>query len=202
MSAAESLARLRALGVPVFETADAAAALEQGPQAASKTLQRLAAADLLLRVRQGVWSLDPSISPYVLAAHLTSPMPSYVSLQSALHLHGMIEQIPASTYVISLARTQRIRTARGSFSIHHVAPELFGGYASDRGFDLATPEKALFDVAYLAGTRTRLFTKLPELELPRRFRRAALTEWLDRVRAPKQRVQVERALERLLSVRR
>lgn len=202
MSSADALARLRRLGVPVIETSDAAAALGQSAFAASKTLARLASSGLLTRIRQGVWCFDADLSPYVLARYLTAPMPSYVSLQSALHLHGMIEQIPASIYTVSLARSQRIRTTRATFSIHRIAPEVFGGFRDDRGFDLATPEKALFDVAYLAGTRTRLFTKLPELELPRRFRRATLTEWLDRVRAPKQRVQVERALDRLLSARR
>jgi hypothetical protein len=201
VNAAEALARLRRLGIPVFETADAAAALEQSPFAASKWLARLAKADLVLKIRQGVWSLDRAISAHALVEYLTAPLPAYVSLHSALHLHGMIEQIPSVVYVVSLARSQRIRTTRGTFSVHRVSPALFGGFDDDRGFALASPEKALFDIAYLAGTRTRLFTKLPELQLPRRFRRAELSSWLARVRSQKQRVQVERALARLLSAR-
>lgn len=202
MNATEALGRLRRLGIPVIETADAAAALQQSPYAASKTLARLAKGNLLLKIRQGVWSLDPTIAPYALVEYITAPLPAYVSLHSALHLHGMIEQIPGVVYAVSLARSQRIRTTRATFSVHRVSPEVFGGYVRDRGFDLATPEKTLFDVAYLAGTRSRLFTKLPELELPRRFRRAELAHWLGRIRSSKQRVQVERALQRLLSARR
>lgn len=39
-------------------------------------------------------------------------------------------------------------TEVGTFSIHHVAPEIFGGFEeTGRGAKLATPEKALFDFA-------------------------------------------------------
>jgi len=199
VTSAEALSKLRRLGLPVIETADAAAALGQSAFAASKTLGRLASAGLVVRIRQGVWSFEPSISPYELAEYITAPMPGYVSLHSALHLHGMIEQIPAVVYVVSLARSQRLRTTRATFSIHRVAPEIFGGWNEDRGYKLASPEKALFDFAYLAGTRTRLFTTLPELELPRRFRRPEIEHWLSRVPSAKQRAQVKAALERLLA---
>ena len=65
---------------------------------------------------------------------------------------------------VSLARTQTIRSSVGTFSFHHVTPELFGGFErTSAGTPLATPEKALFDVAYLSGVRSRLFASLPEL---------------------------------------
>lgn len=197
MNAGEALGRLRRLGVPVIGTADAAAALGESGFAASKTLGRLAKAGLVERIRQGTWLIDDSILTYAIAEHLTAPMPAYVSLHTALHLHGMIEQIPSVVYVVSLARTQRVKTRRGTFSIHHVAPEVFGGFTEERGFKLASPEKSLFDVAYLAGTRTRLFTRLPELALPRRFRRAELEKWLARIPSAKRRSQVANALARL-----
>jgi predicted transcriptional regulator of viral defense system len=44
----------------------------------------------------------------------------------------MIEQVPRQVYVASLARTQQGPTSIGDFSIHHVAPELFGAYAQTR----------------------------------------------------------------------
>jgi hypothetical protein len=83
----------------------------------------------------------------------------------------MIEQIPEILHAVSLARTQTIATSVATYSIHHIAPELFGGFEQTReGVRLATPEKALFDLAYLSGGRSRLFTSVPELELPRGFR--------------------------------
>ena len=59
-------------------------------------------------------------------------IPAYVSVQSALYLHGMISQIPHVIYVASLARTQRVATTIGTYSIHQIAPEFFGGYRTDR----------------------------------------------------------------------
>jgi predicted transcriptional regulator of viral defense system len=182
----------------VLETADAAAALGQSTAAASKTLSRLAASGLVTRVRHGTWWLDTPPDPHRLAAHLLAPLPSYLSLQTALHLRGLVEQVPAVFYVVSLARTQRIATSVGVFSVHHVAPELFGGYeqTSDR-VSLATSEKALFDLAYLSGGRSRLFTGWPELELPRDFDWREVRRWIRRIASAKRRTRVETRLRPL-----
>jgi hypothetical protein len=40
----------------------------------------------------------------------------------------MVSQIPEMTYLVSLARTGRVDTHIGTYSVHHVAPELFGGF--------------------------------------------------------------------------
>ncbi|MBX3187609.1 MAG: type IV toxin-antitoxin system AbiEi family antitoxin domain-containing protein [Labilithrix sp.] len=200
MNAAEAFARLRRVGVPVIRTADAAAALRQTTFAASQTLSRLHRAGLVSRIRHGLWWLDGPVDVYRLPEHLTAPFPSYVSLHSALHVRGVVEQIPEIVYVVSLARTQRITTRAGALSIHHVAPEVFGGFEETaEGVKLATAEKALFDVAYLSAGRSRRFTNLPEIELPRGFRRAELARWLQRITSPRSRTITERKLEQLLA---
>src|SRR5207245_8518355 len=90
---------------------------------------------------------------------------------SALYHHGIISQIPAVIYVVSLARTRRYKTPLGTFSIHHVGPDFFFGYELDETgcVKIASPEKALADMFYFSPTKTRLFVTLPEIELPRRF---------------------------------
>lgn len=196
MNAARAFARLRRLGVPAIGTADAAAALEQTTAAASQTLTRLADAGLVTSVRHGTWWLEAGpIDPLRLPEVLTAPLPSYVSLHTALHRRGMIEQIPEVTYVVSLGRTQRVLTAAGGFSIHHIAPEVFGGFEElPSGAKLATAEKALFDFAYLSGGRTRLFTSLPELELPRGFRQQEVSLWVRKIPSERSRTLTERKL--------
>ncbi len=166
-----------------FTTSDAAARLGLSSAAASQTLRRLQAAGLARFVRRGLWTVEDRIEPLALADYLTAPYPAYVSLQSALRLHGMIEQIPSVTYVVSLARTHRIRTALGTFSVHRVAPSFFGGFevAPRSWAKIATPEKALVDVCYLSGVKSHLFASLPELTLPRGFRRAAARAWLAKI---------------------
>jgi hypothetical protein len=118
-----------------------------------------------------------------LVEYLARPYPAYVSLQSALYLRQMIEQIPAVVYAITLGRSARIRTPAATCSFHHLPAELFGGFEHDpgTGVKLALPEKALFDVLYLSGTRTRLFRSLPELELPPGFRLGEVRRWMARI---------------------
>jgi predicted transcriptional regulator of viral defense system len=196
----EAYSRLLALGVATVETADVAAALQLSTTAATKLLTRLGAAKLITRLRSGLWLLARSVSnPYGLAEALTAPLPSYVSLQTALYLHGMIDQVPGVFYLVSLSRTQQIRTSIGDYSVHHIAPELFDGFETRAdGTKLATPEKALFDVAYLSGGRSRLFSHLPELELPTRFRTSKLRRWILRVDAPRKRSMVETRISAML----
>jgi predicted transcriptional regulator of viral defense system len=200
MNAADALAILRSLGVPAIDTADAAAALGIKTAAASQTLTRLARAGLLRRIRHGTWWLEDALDPLRLPEYLTAPLPAYVSLQTALHRHGLIEQIPEVVYAVSLARTQRVKATVGTFSIHHVAPEVFGGFEeTERGAKLATAEKALFDFAYLSGGRSRLFTSLPELELPRGFQRKRLSRWLAKIPSERSRTLTSEKLDELLA---
>jgi len=200
MRATDALGRLRSLRVPVVTTADAATALGLSVEAASQALRRLGTAGLLTPVRKGLWALRESPDPLTLADYVTMPHPSYVSLQTALYLHGMIEQIPAVTYLVSLGRSARVRTRVGTYSVHHVVPEFFGGAVLDprSGVRLASPEKALVDFLYLSTTRSRLFTRLPELELPASFSPAAARKWAARIPSPRMRTVVERELDRLL----
>jgi predicted transcriptional regulator of viral defense system len=197
MNASEALGRLRGLRVPAVTTSDAAVVLGSSTEAASHTLRRLASSGLLTPVRRGLWALSDQVDPLALAEYVTAPYPSYVSLQTALYRRGMISQIPSSIYLVSLARSDLIGTRVGTYSVHHVRPELFGGFEHDArsGTKLALPEKALFDFLYLSPTRGRLFAALPELELPRGFRRSIVREWVDRISSPRSRTIVARKLE-------
>lgn len=200
MRAIDVLGRLRALRVPAFTTSDAAAAVRLSGEAASQALRRLAAAGLVTPVRKGLWTTRESPDPLTLGDYVTAPHPSYVSLQSALHLHGMIEQIPNVTYLVSLGRTAQIETLVGAFSVHHIGPQLFGGATLDHrtGVRLASPEKALIDFLYLSPARSRLFARLPELELPAAFSRVQARRWVGRIPSPRARTIVARELDRLL----
>lgn len=200
MNPRDAIAILWKLGVPSIDTADAAAALGLTTTAASKQLTRLAQAGLIRSVRQGTWWLEDALDPLRLPEYLTAPFPAYVSLQTALHRHGLIEQIPEVVYAVSLAKTQRLTTKVGTFSVHHVAPEVFGGFEeTERGAKIATPEKALFDFAYLSSGRSRLFTSLPELELPRGFKRRELSRWLAKIPSERSRTLTSKKLDDLLA---
>jgi predicted transcriptional regulator of viral defense system len=188
----------------VFTTRDAAARLHVPAGHASVSLARLQAAGLLLRLRRGVWALPGRVDSLALPEYLTAPLPAYVSLQSALYLHGMISQVPAVTYAVTLARTRRLVTPLGTVSLHHVRPSFFFGYedAGRAGCRLATAEKALVDLLYLAPARSRLFRALPEIEWPRTFRTSVARSAVRRITPPARRRAVARRLEGLLETRR
>jgi len=193
------LGRLLGMGKAVLTTGDAALHLGLTRSAASRALARLAGARLVLPVRHGLWSLDLRIDPLRLPEHLTAPFPAYVSLQTALQLHGMVRQMSPVVYVASLAPTRRIRTRIAEYSVHRLAPTFFGGFlTTPGGVRLATPEKALLDALYLTPARSRLFAALPEVEIPRRFDRKVARDWVARIAPGPRREVVRRRLDALL----
>jgi predicted transcriptional regulator of viral defense system len=200
----DALGALASLDAPAFTTREAAARLRVPDGHASVSLARLRAAGLLVRLRRGLWAFPDRVDPLALPELLTAPFPAYVSLQSALYLHGMISQVPAVTYAVTLARTRRLVTPLATVSLHHVQPRFFFGYedAGRKGGRLATPEKALVDFLYLTPARSRLFRALPEVEWPRKFRTSVARSIVGRIEPPSRRRNVSLRLEELLGARR
>jgi predicted transcriptional regulator of viral defense system len=198
------LSAVVSMDAPIFTTRDAAARLRVPNGHASVSLARLAAGGHLLRLRRGVWAVPGRVDALALPEYLTAPLPAYVSLQSALYLHGMISQMPAVTYAVTLARTRRYPTPLGVVSLHHVQPTFFFGFEDrgDAGGRLASPEKALVDFLYLAPARSKLFRALPELEWPKRFRTGVVRDIVRRIAPARRRAFVAAKLDELLSARR
>jgi predicted transcriptional regulator of viral defense system len=198
MTAADAYGELLRIGRPIVQTREAAARLHASVSSASHLLRSMEQAGLAQRLRTGLWTLDRSVDPFILAPYLTAPLPAYVSFWSALARHEMIEQIPREISVASPGRTRHIKTTIGSYSIHRLVPELFGGYegSQESGY-LATPAKALFDTVYTRAARAvRVY--LPELSLPENFDERELEQWTGRIASPRQRTLVSRGLEQAL----
>lgn len=198
MRTTDALGELRRLGRPVIATSEAIARLGMSPVRTSQILRSLREAGLVTRLSHGLWLLDQDADPFTIPPYLTAPSPAYVSFWSALSRHGMIEQVPRQVFVASLGRPRTVKTALTTYSIHHLAPEVFGGYtgSADGGY-IATPEKALFDTVYLGAARQDA-VYLPEIELPATFDVRALTGWTERIAARWLQTRVSSALERLL----
>lgn len=193
MNQIEALQKLQNLGATVFETRDAAALLAVTSANANVILRRLSQRGLLTHLARGRWLLGRDVARFTLPELIAAPYPAYVSLQSALFHHGLIEQIPAVLYAVTLARPRRVNTPLGTISYHRLPPDLFMGFELDEhGAKIATAEKALFDMFYLAPARSRLFAKLPELEFPRDFRWALLRDYAKRVHSDSRRTHIER----------
>jgi predicted transcriptional regulator of viral defense system len=198
MKRTDAYGDLLRMGRPIIETREAAARLGVSISRASHLLRSLELSGLVRRLRPGLWALRPQVDPFTVPPYLTAPLPAYVSFWSALAFHGMIEQVPREISVASLDRARRVNTSLGTFSIHHLVPVLFGGYAgSDESGYLAVPEKALFDTVYLRVARGGQVL-LPELTIPDGFQRDALEAWVGRVARPRLRTLVSRGLAKAL----
>jgi predicted transcriptional regulator of viral defense system len=199
MRLTEALAKLRRLP-PAFTTREASGMLGVEPAHASVLLGRLASSDHVFRLAQGRWAFRGAVSALAVPEALTRPIPSYVSLQSALYHHGMIEQIPDVVYAATLGPTRRITTPIATVSLHQITPDFFFGFEPSgvTGAHVAVAEKALLDFFYLRQARSRMFRALPELELPRKFSAARARSMLRRIRSHERRTLVTRLLEEAL----
>lgn len=193
MNLLEADTLLRRFGYPTAATRDVAAFLNISTAYASNLLRRLAKVGRAVRLGRGRWIIGAKgehnlqsgsiIDPFAIPEALTNPFPAYISLQSALYHHGIISQIPAVVYAVSLARTHRYKNQLGDFSIHHLEPDLFFGFEllAKSMIKMATPEKALIDYLYLSLGRSRQFRALPEIELPKSFSKRKATQIIKKI---------------------
>jgi predicted transcriptional regulator of viral defense system len=165
--------------------------------AASKALRRLAAEGLSAPLKKGAWLLGSfSSKPGALVTAAADPYVAYLSGWSALRLHERIQQIPQTEFAVTLGRPAEVEIPGARITLHRMKPELFGGYLYDPRVDgfVASPEKALFDLAYLtAMNRSRVSGSLPETDL-KGLRWKEVQTWLRRIPTPRIRAAVERAL--------
>jgi hypothetical protein len=154
---------------------------------ASRDLRNLQVHGVVTRLRRGLWAIltHPDFSPYAVVPYLFAEKESgYVSLLSALSLHGMMEQIPQAIYVVTMLQRPVVRTPAGTYTFFRIEPKLFGGFKPYRrtgNFDIATPEKALFDTLYFSARKGRRFSFLPEVELPAAFSYSELERWIGQI---------------------
>jgi len=138
---------------PLFETGLLLSG-EVDPNDVRRQLSRWVSAGKLKQLRRGLYTLATpyqKISPHpFLVANFLMPG-SYVSAQSALAYYGLIPEYVART---SSVTTGRPAQWEGGFHFQHLAPHLFYGYqrvdvAPEQSAFIATPEKAILDLAHL-----------------------------------------------------
>jgi predicted transcriptional regulator of viral defense system len=201
MNQIDALSQLRAVGMPVLESRDAAAILNVSASNATTILRRLAAHALVTHLSRSRWLITDRSDPYALPEWLSAPWPAYVSLQSALFRHGLIEQIPTVIYAVTPGRARQVTTPLGTVSYHRLPPTLFSGFTLEgvSGAKVATAEKALFDVVYLSPARSGRFAALPELTVPSTFAWDEVTGYLQQVGSASRRTHIRARLDELRS---
>lgn len=193
---------IRKMGRPVFTSRELAAISGKSMSTVVQSLNHLVQEGQLIKIYRGVWaeSAGRAISPFEVIPYLFPRQRVYVSFISALHLYGIIEQIPQRITLASIAHTNTLRTQAGVFSVHRIAPSFFDGFDWYRGggnFLIAEPEKALIDSLYLSSRKKKQFGSFPELHFPPEFSFKKAASWVERIPEKKIRRYVLRKLNNL-----
>jgi hypothetical protein len=127
---------------------------KESPQSFKTQLSRLVKKGLLTRLKRGIYIFpDRDIDELVLASILYQP--SYVSLETALHIHGIIPDIPSTLTSVTSITPNTFVTSRGTFSYSRIDKKYYYGYTritnqdNQLSYSLAEPEKALLDWMYI-----------------------------------------------------
>ena len=196
------MAFIRKMRRPVFTTHELTAISGKSASTVAHSLTRLVKQGLLMKIYRGVWA-EPgprSISPFEIILYLFPRQRVYVSFITALHLHGIVEQIPQVITLASTAHTSTLRTKAGVFSVHQISPALFDGfdwYKGEGSFLIAEPEKALLDSLYLSSRKKKQFGSFPELDFPPEFSFKKAVRWAERIPEKKIRLYVLEKLREL-----
>lgn len=139
-----------------FVLAKEALKFEKNSQLMKNQLTRWEKKGLIIKLRRGIYLFNQynrKITPsrFYLANQLYEP--SYVSLESALSLYGIIPERTASITSITTKKTARFKNEFGDFIYQHVGPRAFNGFIlikEDNGLEafVAKPEKAVVDFLY------------------------------------------------------
>ena len=202
------LAAIKGLDRPVFTTREAASFSCGSLSNTIQALNHLKKRGVVIKIARGVWGVEvgrQKITPYMVISYLIPSHRVYVSFVSALHLHGMIEQIPQTVTLASTAHTKVIKTQVGTFCVHRIAPSFFKGfdwYKEAGDFLVAEPEKALVDCLYLSARKKKQFGHFPEIRFPASFSAKKAENWARAIPDEKIRIFVRKKLKAFLNDKR
>ena len=206
MSKISVLTAIKQLRRHVFTTHEISAYCNGSSSNTVQALNNLCKKGVVLKIYRGLWGFDIGrrvISPHQLIPFLLPNHQAYLSFISALHLYGIVEQIPQSITVASTSHTRVIKTKLGSFFIHRIAPSFFKGFHWYKGsgdFLIAEPEKAFVDCLYVSVRRKKQFGYFPELHFPKTFSFRKVKTWVQSISDPRVRAAVLRKLDRTRGV--
>lgn len=134
----------------------AIASLYPDVKAGKKKVASLEKANKIIRLKRGLYVVNPKESGILLSTELIGNMlygPSYVSVMTALRYYGLIPEFVYATESMTTHLRRTFDTPVGRFEYFHCPKEYYQiGIRQDSAegvkFLIATPEKALCDYIY------------------------------------------------------
>lgn len=124
----------------------------------------------LRKLKNGIYLID-SRKKEVTKEHIAFRLyqPSYLSLEWALSVHGLIPEVVYQCVSVTARSTREFSNDMGLFVYRHVKKELFFGYRKEERngsvYLIAEPEKALLDYIYLNSVKIKDEKDVEELRL-------------------------------------
>ena len=143
------------INTPIFSRTDLLKLFPDEPTNQINTqLYRMIKRGELVGIKRGLYSFPNSkVDEFVLANKIYTP--SYVSLESALNIYGIIPDIVANITSVTPVTSKRFNTALGTYIYSKINKSLYFGYESVLDnesklyYNIASPEKALLDYIYV-----------------------------------------------------
>lgn len=189
---------IKTLKRPIFTSYELAVLSRKSRSTITQSLNYLQKQGVVFKIYRGIWGESGGdISSYKVIPFLFPKNRAYVSFISALHLHGIIEQIPQIITLASTAHSRTIKTRVGTYEVHRIAPAFFEGFSWYRGkenFLIAESEKALVDSLYISVRKKKQYGYFPELQFPRSFSFTRARKWVKQINDARIRKAVQRKL--------
>ena len=195
------ISQIKKIGRPVFTTFELVAQSGKSSSTIIQSLNYLCRQGVVFKIYRGIWGeTGGAVSAYAVIPFLLPRARVYVSFVSALHLHGIIGQIPRIITLASTAHTKTMKTSVATYAVHRIAPSFFSGFAWYKGtgsFLIAEPEKALVDSLYLSARKNKQFGHFPELDFSESFSFNRAFGWARRIPYPNIRTYVKKRLDEI-----
>ena len=146
---------IRKSGVKIVTLSDLRKLLDiEKDNTSYKIAEKLVAEKFLLRLKKGVYlsTFNPPDSFEIANAIYT---PSYISLESALNYYGVLPQFPYSVTSVSPKKSKKLLIDGKEFEYVQISHKLYWDFRREGQTVIASPEKALLDMIYIASKGLR-----------------------------------------------
>lgn len=168
-------------GVLVFGPRDLRRFLGISDRNAYRILGNMAEKGIVTRLSRGRYVLTETYDErdsYEIASHLEPA--SYIGFWSALHVHGLTDQVPRTIFIAVTKQKRSLRIQGQSVEFVRISPEAFFGYDRYGEVVASDPEKTILDCLRLprhAGGIEHVYRSIPgDLDVDRIVRYAERLE--------------------------
>lgn len=156
MKISQFLTTIRQYPKPFYRLIDLENIFGQSKITIQKSTERFVNQGLLDRIAKDIYVLPDSNANLEQIASLLYP-PNYLSFESVLFKHGIINQSPYGATFATTNPSRKIELKNGEYWFTKIKPVLWWGFTPQNNVLQASPEKAITDMLYLRSRGQRKF---------------------------------------------